>query len=143
MSTRATSHITSSFSASALLLHRSLQLDALTSLVGAAGFLAVGLSPLAQIMGFTEPALPLIVGVVLLAYVGWLFWLTRRPDAQPRQALLVIAINDCWVVGWLAVLIFNLLPLTLLGKLFVGLMVVIVALFALVEFYAIRKMRTE
>ena len=138
MATRTTSYSTNP---SSVLLHRTLQLDALSSFLGAVGFLAVSINPLAQIMGFTEPALSIALAIALLVYVGWLLLLTRQPDAEARQSMIVVAINDLWVVGWVAVLIFNLLPLTLLGKLFVGLMVVVVGLFALVEFYAVRKIR--
>ena len=123
------------------LLHRTLQFDAALSLIGAAGFLVIGINPLAQLTGFTEPIVPLSVGVLLLAYVGWLFWLTRNPAQQQRQAMAVITVNDLWAVAWLAVIIINPLSLTLLGKLFVGLTVVIVALCAIIEFYAVRKIR--
>ena len=138
MATRTTSYSTNT---SSVLLHRTLQLDALSSFLGAVGFLAVSINPLAQIMGFTEPVLPIVLAIALLVYVGWLLLLTRQPDAEARQSMIVVAINDLWVVGWVAVLIFNLLPLTLLGKLFVGPMVVVVGLFAIVEFYAVRKVR--
>jgi len=123
------------------LLHRALQFDAALSLVGAAGFLVIGLNPLAQLTGFTELAIPLSVGLLLLAYVAWLFWLTRNPSQQQRQATAVITINDLWVLAWLVVIIFNPLALTLLGKLFVGLTIVIVGLCSIIELYAVRSKR--
>lgn len=132
---------TSATSTVPTLLHRTLQFDAALSLVGAAGFLAIALNPLAQLTGFSEPAIPLSVGILLLAYVAWLFWLTRNPVQQQRQAMAVIAVNDLWALAWLVVVIFNPLSLTLLGKLFVGLTIVIVALCSIIELYAVRKMR--
>ncbi|HET8847041.1 MAG TPA: hypothetical protein VFN35_36600 [Ktedonobacteraceae bacterium] len=125
----------------ALQLRRTLRLDAFTCLAGAIGFLAIGISPLGELLGFFSPALSLALAGVLLIYAGWLLWLARRPAIQARQIILPVVINDCWVVGWLAVLIFNLLPLTLPGKLFVSATVVGVAIFACVEFYAARKIR--
>ncbi|HZR42328.1 MAG TPA: hypothetical protein VFB12_19565, partial [Ktedonobacteraceae bacterium] len=75
---------------SSVLLHRTLQLDALSSFLGAVGFLAVSINPLAQIMGFTEPVLPIVLAIALLVYVGWLLLLTRQPDAEARQSMIVV-----------------------------------------------------
>ncbi|QBD76479.1 hypothetical protein EPA93_10845 [Ktedonosporobacter rubrisoli] len=122
-------------------LRRILLLDCLTSLLGALGFLAVAASPLAQLMGFNERALPLIIGIALLAYMVWLFSLTRKPAIWPGEVMAVMVINDCWVLAWLVVLIANWLSLTVWGELFVGLTVVVVALFSTVEFLYLRKGR--
>ncbi|WP_220205152.1 hypothetical protein [Reticulibacter mediterranei] len=130
---------TSDMSTSSTLLRGTLQLDGAVSAVGALAFLAVGFSPLSDFLGFTEPAFPLIVGVILIAYVVWLFRLTRRREVDRRQAMGAVAINDAWVVISIVLLVINLPPLTLWGKLFVGLIAVVVAAFAIVEFYALRK----
>lgn len=130
---------TSDMFASPSLLRNALQLDCVISAVGALGFLVVGFSPLSSFLGFTEPAFPLIVGVILIAYVSWLFWLTRGREVDRRQAMGAVVINDAWVVISIVLLLINLPPLTLWGKLFVGLIAVVVATFAIVEFYALRK----
>jgi len=125
--------------ASSSLLRNALQLDAVVSGIGALGFLIVGFSPLATFLGFTGSTFPLVIGVILIAYVAWLFWLTRKPEVDRRQAMGAVVINDAWVLASVVLLIINLPPLTLLGKLFIGLIAVVVAVFAIVEFYAVRK----
>jgi cbb3-type cytochrome oxidase subunit 3 len=132
---------THSTPASSSLLRNALQVDGVVSAIGALGFLAVGISPLATLMGFGGAAFPLIVCVVLVAYVAWLYWLTRKPKIESRQAMTVVVINDAWVVGSIVLLIINQPPLTLFGKLFIGLIAVVVAAFSGVEFYAVRKQR--
>lgn len=130
---------TSDMFASSSLLRNALQLDGAVSAVGALGFLIIGFSPLSGFLGFTEPAFPLVVGVILIAYVAWLFWLTRKREVDRRQATGAVVINDAWVVISIVLLAINLPPLTLWGKLFVGLVAIVVAAFAIVEFYALRK----
>ena len=130
---------TSNMLASSSLLRNALQLDCVVSAVGALGFLIVGFSPLSSFLGFTEPAFPLIVGVILIAYVAWLFWLTRKREVDRRQATGAVVINDAWVVISIVLLMINQPPLTLWGKLFVGLIAIVVAAFAVVQFYALRK----
>lgn len=125
--------------ASSTLLKSALQLDSIVSGVGALAFLIVGFSPLANILGFSEPAFPIVVGVLLIVYVAWLFLLTRKPEVDRRQAMWVVVVNDVWVLASIVLLIINQPPLTLLGKLFIGLIAVVVAIFGSVELYAVRK----
>ncbi len=123
------------------LLRNALQVDGVVSAIGALGFLVVGISPLATLMGFAGPTFPLIVCVILVAYVAWLFLLTRKPVIASSEAMVVVMINDAWVLGSIVLLIINQPPLTLWGKLFIGLIAVVVAAFGGVEFYAVRKQR--
>lgn len=141
MSIHTTSYTTRT---SPTLLHRTIQLDALTCTIGAIGFLAVGfIGPLTQLMGFTDMLLPILTGIGLLPYIAWLLWLTGKPQAQPRLIVFALIINALWILGWLAVLLFQLVPLTLLGQLFVGFTVVVVALCTVAQFYAMQKLQAS
>ncbi|HLZ58310.1 MAG TPA: hypothetical protein VKR06_15335 [Ktedonosporobacter sp.] len=130
MATQATTRPTTNAS----LLRRTLQLDAVSTVVGGIGFLVIGESPLATMMGFSEPALLIVTGVALLAIAGLFLLLAGKPE----RAIVAIAINDLWVLGSIVLLILNEPPL-LLGKVWIILVAAIVATFGIIEFYLWRK----
>nr|BBH86650.1 hypothetical protein KTC_14010 [Thermosporothrix sp. COM3] len=120
-----------------------IQLDAATSLLGAFLFLGVGISPLASILGFTDPIFPIIVGIGLFFYVAWLLFISRGPEVHPRNGLITVCINDAWVLASIILLLVQLPPLTLWGKSFVILIALIVEAFGLLQFSALLQQRRE
>lgn len=117
-------------------LRKVLYLDAATS--GAAGVLCIfGASFLAPLTGLPEGLL-FWAGLVLVPFVAMLLALARR-SAAPRLVLIdVAAINALWVAASLGLLASGLVEPNIIGILFVLAQALAVALFAALQFIALR-----
>ena len=117
-------------------LRKVLYLDAATS-GGAAILCIAGASFLAPVTGLPQGLL-FWAGVVLVPFVALLLALARRTTA-PRPILVdVAAINALWVAASLGLLASGLLEPTVLGIIFVVAQALAVALFAALQFSALR-----
>src|SRR5688500_13919408 len=125
---------------SANFLRRVLQADALASGLSGA-LLIMAAKPLAAFIGVGLP-LPLIVtGVFLLLYAGALLQQAAQDTLSRRFVTAVIVINIAWVVGSSLILLTDLVPLTTAGNWAVAIVADLVAVFAGLEFYGLRRLR--
>lgn len=116
-------------------LRRVLALDALTSAVMGALLL---LAPLSSLLG-VEPSLLKWAGLSLLPFAAFVGWLASR-EVPPRIGVwAVILINALWVIDSFALLATDWSDLTLLGRGFVVVQAVAVAVFAELEFFGLRR----
>ena len=116
-------------------LRRVLALDALTSAVMGAVLL---LAPLSSLLGL-QPSLLKWAGLSLLPFAAFVGWLASR-EMPPRMGVwAVILINALWVIDSFALLATDWSGLTLLGRGFVIVQAVAVAVFAELEFFGLRR----
>ena len=116
-------------------LRRVLALDALTSAVMGALLL---LAPLSSLLG-VDPSLLKWAGLSLLPFAAFVGWLASR-EVPPRIGVwAVILINALWVIDSFALLATDWSDLTLLGRGFVVVQAVAVAVFAELEFFGLRR----
>lgn len=120
------------------LLRRALQADGLFCAVSGLALL-LDAAPIARFLGIGG-FWPLAgVGVVLLGYAAMLFRDTLQPVLNPQLGRTVALLNVAWVVASVIILLSGWLPLTTEGKWAIAIVADIVATFALVQFYALRR----
>lgn len=116
------------------LLRRTLQGNGLFCGLSGAAFI-FGAWPLTAFLGLNTPIIPLILGLVLLLTALSLFWAAASHSINYRTGLLYAIIDSMWVVGSVILLLTGWIPFTNEGKWAVGVVAVVVALFASLEFY--------
>ena len=120
------------------LLRRAMQIDAAVS--GAGGLLLTLLpGPLSVLIGFERPAYLLAVGIGLLGYAVWLLSSARRPNVNIWAGRVVISLNLLWVAASAVLLLDEPGLFNALGQWLVGIVAVLVADFALVQYLGLRR----
>ncbi|MFM9845182.1 MAG: hypothetical protein ACKVOI_19630 [Dongiaceae bacterium] len=120
------------------LLRRAMQAD--TAVSGATGLLLTLLpGPLGVLMGFERPDYLLAVGIGLIGYAAWLLFSARRPNVNVWAGRTVILLNVLWVAGSAALLLAAPGLFNSLGQWLVGLVALVVADFALVQYVGLRR----
>lgn len=101
----------------------------------------VGAKPLAAFLGLGGPLPLLIVGAGLIPF-GLMVFMAAREEPVSAEKVTQIAIADAlWVVGSYVLIFGPWVGLTAQGKWAVGIVAEIVALFAILEYVALRRMR--
>jgi hypothetical protein len=121
-----------------MLLRRTLQANGFFS--GLSGILLIAdAGPLASFLGLAS-ALPLVViGAVLLLHAAILLVKANREPVDPRLAWYAIIGDVAWVIGSVEILVTGWLPLTPAGWWAVAIVADIVAVFAILQFYELRR----
>lgn len=120
-------------------LKNTLLLDAVVS--GAAAVLmAVGAGLLGPFLNLPVSLL-FWAGIVLLPWVALLVVLSRRPSLSRMVLLDVVLVNVAWVVASIGILAFGFVEPNMLGVAFVVAQALAVALFAVLQYAALRQAR--
>lgn len=124
------------------LLRRALGANAAFS--GLSGLaLIVGFGPIGQLMGINLPALFIGIGAGLLLFAFWLVQNARRLTIDRTQAFIASIADIGWVVGSGVILLINPEPLTLSGKWLIAIVADVVAVFAVLQLWGLRRARDE
>ncbi|HEX5830037.1 MAG TPA: hypothetical protein VFY16_03580 [Gemmatimonadaceae bacterium] len=99
--------------------------------------LAVGAGPLAPVLGLPAGLLR-GAGVVLLPFAAALAWLATRPGVMRRAVWTIVVANLLWVVDSALLLLGGWFDPTQLGHAFVSAQALVVALFAGLQWAALR-----
>lgn len=126
-------HSTSQNSASRL-LRRTLQGNGIFCGISGVAFM-VGAGPITTFLGLSTPIILLVLGLVLLLTALSLFRAAAPHSIDHRTGLLYAIIDSVWVVGSVILLLTSWIPFTPEGKWAVGVVAVLVALFACLEIY--------
>ena len=119
------------------LLRRAIVLDAGVS--GAAGLLQLAATgPLSRLLAI-DPGWLRGGGVVLLVWMLALGWLSTRRSITAAQAWTVIGVNLAWVIGSVLVLVEGAIAPNAWGLSFVLAQAAVVAVFAEVQFFGLRR----
>ena len=122
------------------LLRRTLRGNGIFCGLSGAAFI-VGAAPITTFLGLSTPIILLVLGLVLLLTAVSLFRAAAPHSIDYRTGLLYAIIDSVWVVGSVILLLGSWIPFTTEGKWAVGLVAVIVALFASLEFYGSLRAR--
>ena len=124
-------------STSAVFLRRALLADAAIS--GGAGLaMLLGADPLGELLGLS-PALLRWIGVILLPFAALVAYLATRGQVSPAATLAVVAANLLWTAGSFLLPLSGWVDPTAVGYVFVVDQALAVALFAEVQYVAMRK----
>ena len=118
------------------LLRRALQGNALFSVISGALILAINRT-LVEFLGLPSSASLTPLGIGLLVYAGWLLWNAKREKIKIVDAWIAVALDMVWVVGSYALLFA--VRFSIGGKWVVGLVAELVFLFALMQWFGLRR----
>lgn len=122
------------------LLRRALSANAAFS--GLSGIaLIVGFGPIGQLVGVHLPGLFIAIGVGLLLFALGLSQNARRTTIDRTQAVIATIADIAWVAASGAILLINPEPLTLAGKWLIAIVADVVALFAVLQLWGLRRWR--
>jgi hypothetical protein len=121
-----------------LLLRRTLQANGIFSSLGGVMLIA-GTVPITAFLGLQTPIILIVVGIVSLLYAASLFLTTARPSIDRRTGMTYALLDSVWVIASVVILFTGWVPLTTEGKWAVGLVAVIVAIFAELQFLGSRR----
>lgn len=125
---------TTSRNADFRLLRRTLQGNSIFSGICGAAFL-IGAGPITTFLGLSTPVILLVLGPIILVTAVVLFRVAASPALGSKTGFLFAFIDAAWVVVSILLLLTNWVPFTIGGKWAVGLIAVIVGIFACLEFY--------
>ncbi len=124
------------------LLRRVLRADAGFS--GISGLVClVGASALTTFTGIPNSTVFQVLGVVLILLSVDFFWISYREQINPWFGITAVLLNIAWIIGSGVLLFGNFLPLTTAGKWSILLIAEIASIFALVQGYAVWKIRQQ
>ena len=111
---------------------------------GLSGLLMVlAASPISQFLGLSNPLILTIVGIALLLYMPFLFWLANQTPVPSWMTWVVIELDVLWVIGSLILIFTSLVPLTTGGKWVIAITADIVAIFAILQYFGLRRHQRE
>ena len=100
-------------------------------------------NPLALILGVPSSFVLRAIGLVLMGYAGFLFWLAFRPTLQWRMVLLASLLDGGWVVGSGMLLLLPGMPLTEVGRWMIGGLALLVAGWGLLQVIGLTRLQTR
>jgi hypothetical protein len=115
------------------LLRRTLQGNSIFSGISGTAF-TIGAGPITTFLGLSTPIILLVLGLVILV-TAVLLYRAAASAIGAKLGLFFALIDAAWVVVSVLLLLAGWVPFTAGGKLAVGLIAVIVAVFASLEFY--------
>jgi len=121
-------------------LRRALLANGIFSLISGI-ILIVAAKPLSALLGVAPPLILLATGGCLLVYAAALFRNALREEVCQTEAVLAVVLDVAWVVGSAAVIFSGLL--SVVGNWAVAVTADIVLLFAVLQFYGVRKIRQK
>jgi hypothetical protein len=123
------------------LLRQTLRGNSIFSIVSGLA-ITFGAAPIASFLGIADDSLIIaIIGIVILAFAA-LVWTIQAKTMIDRQAALTIFVMDViWVVVSLVILVTNAFSLSTEGRWAILIVADIVAVFAVLEFVGLRRLR--
>ena len=126
----------------ARLLRRVLQTNAVFSAISGAGMLLASGS-VARLLG-VEVSWPIgLLGVDLLVFAAWVGYEAMQGVLRVRRARAVLALDIAWVVASALLIALDPLGLAVGGKWAVAAVADVVAVFALIEYLGLRRLRAQ
>ena len=124
------------------LLRRALQTNALFSAISGAGMLLAA-GPVARLLGLGGTLPIMLLGADLLLFAAWVAYESAQPTLRVRRARVILALDIAWVVASALILVLDPFGFSTEGKWAVAAVADIVAVFALVEYLGLRRLRTQ
>jgi hypothetical protein len=96
-------------------------------------------APIARFIGWSDPRWIFATGILLIAFSAGLFFIARQPRPDRRLVWAAVGLNAAWVAASFALVVTGWLPLAPAGKWAVLIVADVVAAFAALEIYALRR----
>jgi hypothetical protein len=109
---------------------------------GGSGLLSLVFSSLlSPLLGLTSPVILVILGIGLMLYAVILFRISRATQVSRNGVRLAVVLDVAWVLGSVVLLLSNWLPFTDAGQWIIVIIADVVAVFAVLQFIGLRKMK--
>ncbi len=95
---------------------------------------------IAAFLGIASSAIILALGIVLMVFADVIYIFAKREEISKGFVLFIIIADSLWVLDSILLLVTNWVPFTVEGKWAIGIIAVIVDLFATLQFFEWRKM---
>lgn len=108
---------------------------------GVSGLLFIIASqPIARFLGIHTPLAILMLGIGLVGYAALLYINASRTEISRSSVLFAVVADSVWVLLSIILLLTNWIPFSMAGKWAIGIVAVIVDIFATLQFFEWRKM---
>lgn len=108
---------------------------------GVSGLLFIIASqPIARFLGINTPLAILMLGIGLVGYAALLYINASRTEISRSSVLFAVVADSVWVLLSIILLLTNWIPFSMAGKWAIGIVAVIVDIFATLQFFEWRKM---
>ena len=124
------------------LLTKVLRADGLFALVSGV-ILVLAAGPIAGLIELSFPLALALDGALFLGYGAVLLYYAGREPENRRVARIAIVLNALWAIGSFAGVIFGWFPVNSAGNWAIILAAEAVAIFAILEFFALRRLEKE
>jgi hypothetical protein len=122
------------------LLRTTLKFNSVFSTVSGAVFV-VGAGALASFMGVEQPILLAALGIGVLIFAFIVYRIASETLLDAKKGMVILILDIVWVVGSALLLFADPLTLTNEGKWLVLIVADIVGIFAIAEYFGLRRMR--
>jgi Na+-translocating ferredoxin:NAD+ oxidoreductase RnfE subunit len=104
--------------------------------------LTFGAAPIAAFMGIADDSLVLtVMGIIILVFAAFLWITTAKPVIDRQIGIAIFIMDVAWVVVSLIILVTDAFSLSTGGRWAILIVADIVAVFALLEFVGLRRLR--
>lgn len=103
--------------------------------------LAAASRPIAAFMGFDQPLILVVIGVVLLLFAADLWWTATRPTINARKGISVVVMDGIWIIASIILLATGIAQFSSAGRWLILIVADLVAVFALWQGYGIWVMK--
>ena len=101
---------------------------------------ALASKSISAFLGLDANGVILALGIGLISYAEFLYLYAKRPIISQSFVLFAIIADSIWVLASILFLLTNWVPFSVQGKWMIGIIAVIVDLFATLQFFEWRKM---
>jgi len=103
--------------------------------------LVIAAKPIANLIALNQPVILTVLGLVLLGYGALLLFSASRTSMNRQIAWLAIILNGIWVIASYFGLFLGWFPVNTAGNWAIALVAEVVAIFAILEYIALRRSR--
>jgi hypothetical protein len=95
-------------------------------------------SKLSALIGLSRESIIFAIGLGLILYASWLAYVATRAPINASAVRAAVLADGGWVIGSIALVVLQPSWLTIPGTLLIGVVALIVALFAAIQWYGLR-----
>ena len=121
-------------------LEKVLRADGIFALLSGTS-LVIAAKPIANLIALNQPVILTVLGLVLLGYGALLLFSASRASMNRQIAWLAIILNGIWVIASYFGLFLGWFPVNTAGNWTIALVAEVVAIFAILEYIALRRSR--
>lgn len=101
----------------------------------------LGIESTGKFLGWSPHQHIFLIGLSLAVFSGCLLWISSRSPISSRQVQVVFVLDVAWVLGSAAILLFEPISLTVVGRWLMAFLAAVVGVFAVLQFFSLRQVQ--